>query len=296
MKISLAIVGAPKCGTTALFSALARHPALCLHRQREMTYFFNDSEYEVGADAAYARYFGRHIDRDKTLLMKHVLCMYSPAALDRLREHNEQVKLVIMLRDPVERAYSAFTFARSRGWEPNQTFEAALQRDEALNDQDFSQYRHWMYLYQGLYHRHLDSVWQRFDRDRVFIMLSSDLRQEPEETLRRFARFAGMDPVFEPLSTPSRNVTKVARSQTVARSIAWFLSPGNRLRRLFRRCVPSAVSYKLRHAVYAMNETDRLPPVMDPATRDRLHAYFAEPNAMLARQIDRDLGSWQSAG
>ena len=137
MKIDIAIIGAQKAGTTSLFNYLKQHPALLGHEQREMTYFFDDEEYATGEHEGLARYFPdetKGASFNGGYIVKHVLLMRSPTALDRLKRHNPQCRLVCVLRDPVKRAYSAYQYAQRRSWqEKGETFDEIVGR---LIDQD----------------------------------------------------------------------------------------------------------------------------------------------------------------
>ncbi|HKK08845.1 MAG TPA: hypothetical protein VKA44_08180, partial [Gemmatimonadota bacterium] len=146
------IVGAQKAGTTSLFRYLAGHPGLAAHPQREMPYFLVDELYAAGYEAAFEKYFGVGGDSGRLPLAKHVMAMYSQKAVDRLRGHNPEVRVVAVLRNPAERARSAYLYARRRGWEPLPTFEAALRAEpQRLAAEGWEHWRQCAYARNGQY-------------------------------------------------------------------------------------------------------------------------------------------------
>ena len=140
--IQLMIVGAQKSGTSSLLRYLEQHPDMHTHPQPEMTFFLQDREYSRGYEWAFAKYFAGESDRDdianKQLIAKNVMVMHSPEVMQRIYEHNPDIHLVVLLREPVARAYSAYWWARRRGWENIKTYEEALAAEEdRLNENWF---------------------------------------------------------------------------------------------------------------------------------------------------------------
>jgi len=129
--IRIMIVGAAKAGTSSLLHYLAQHPQIYTHTHTrpEMTYFTNEEEFQAGYEAAYRKYFGKDVPEQKVLLAKDALLMTRQAGLQRLHDHNPYVFVVVILRNPVERAYSGYWFNYRHGWE-KAGFEEALVAEE----------------------------------------------------------------------------------------------------------------------------------------------------------------------
>ncbi|MYF98551.1 sulfotransferase, partial [Candidatus Poribacteria bacterium] len=133
-QIPFMIVGSQKSGTSSLLRYLAQHPEIYAHPQPEMTYFLHDHEYEKGFKSAYNKYYSECPDNNR-LIAKNVMVMCSPERIQRIYEHNPEMHLVVLLREPVARAYSAYWWARRRGWENIKSFEEALEaEDKRLKD------------------------------------------------------------------------------------------------------------------------------------------------------------------
>ena len=127
--IQLMIVGTQKSGTSSLLRYLAQHPDIHTHSQSEMTFFLQDHEYTRGYESAYAKYFAQCSENCK-LIAKNVMVMYSHDIMQRIYQHNPKIHLVVLLREPVARAYSAYWWARRRGWENITSFEEALAAEQ----------------------------------------------------------------------------------------------------------------------------------------------------------------------
>lgn len=291
--ISVALVGAPKAGTTSVLRWLGEHPDLATHRTMEMTHFFNDAEFAEGTESGFERYYGADSAYGARLVMKHVMTMFRDTPLERLREHNNAMKIIVCLREPVARAYSEFWFNVSRGKEPSASFEEALGRDESLELADFEQQRMLYYLWKGQYAQHLERVYRYFPREQVEIVLSDDLRAGAE-LCRRLFEFVGVDPGFEPRVERAHNETSMPRSAGGSKLLGRFFAPGNRLRKALRKLVPDAVGYRVRNRLWDLSESGEPPPPIDSDLKQRLQESFVEPNAALEAMLGKSLDAWRA--
>ena len=293
MKIDLAIIGAQKAGTTALFNYLKQHPGLRGHGQREFTFFYYDTEFARGERAALARYFPDHEHQSEAGLahvIKHVFLMRSATALERLQSHNPDCRLACVLRDPVERAHSAYLHARRRGWQDDRmpfveiirrqidAYAAGTQNHDPRLD----------YVRNGCYIDDLQRVTAIFPRRALHVVLAEALaRDAAGETNRLLAR-AGYAPLPPGFTGRRHNVQKRARSEGLARIM-------NRLERspVLRGAaslVPARARYRLRYALIALNERRGAPPAMDPAAMDLLAGFYAPKNRELANWLGAEPG------
>lgn len=287
------IVGAPKSGTTSLKDYLGQHPGICTHRQTEMQFFANDIRYAQGYERMLRLYFPCAAD-DRVLVAKNVAMMYSPRALDRLARHNPAVHVVVLLRDPVERAYSEYWYARRRGWEPRRSFEAALRDDGSRFGDDDARRARCAYLERSTYARHVRRILERFGGDRTHVLLTDDLRRDAAGACRPlFALFPGLDPDFSPRVDRRANTAALPRSRAVLRLISSDRALPN-LRRALKRLVPRRARDRLKRGLRELNERRFDPPPMAPELRARLVAQFRPHNRELAGLLGRDLRQWDS--
>ena len=224
------LVGAPKCGTTALHVALAAHPQLFMSRNKEPKFFNTDGPPPTGGgpgDAAtYAGYVWRQADYEALFdaapagtLSGESTTLY----LGDLSSHRRiarvlpQAKLIAVLRDPVDRAHSNWTHLRTAGLEPVPDFLDACAKEEERIARGWGLF--WRYLQYGRYGEQLEHLYSVFPREQVLVLLYRELREQPAETLDRVTGFLGVETgVVDRI--PSANVTAQVSASTLNRALA----------------------------------------------------------------------------
>lgn len=301
--IQLMIVGAQKSGTSSLLRYLAQHPNIHTHPQPEMTFFLQDREYTRGYEWAFAKYFAPKNDhcpiKDPQLIAKNVMVMHSPEVMQRIYAHNPDMHLAVLLREPVARAYSAYWWARRRGWENIKTYEEALATEEARINEDWFKWRQCAYQYNSIYYPHVKNLITQFGADRVHCILTDDLKEDAETVCQQLFDHIGVHTNFKPIIAEKHNQATRPRSERFNYIFTQFLASHNPLRRAMRKLIPDATAYKLRKTVLGWNDRpqkDMEPgtPPINPETRERQIAYFKPFNEQLAELLDRDLSAWNS--
>lgn len=295
------IVGAQKAGTSSLLRYLAQHPDIHTHAQPEMPFFLQAREYDRGYEWAFTKYFigeGRpEALQRKHLIAKNVMVMHAPDVMQRIYEHNPDIHLVVLLREPVARAYSAYWWARRRGWETIKTYEDALAAEPERLDEDWFKWRQCAYQYNGVYYPHVKHLMTRFGADQVQCVLTDDLKADAAGVCKLIFSRMGLRTDFSPTLSERHNVAALPRSEKLNFLFTQFLASHNPLRRALRKLVPDATAYKLRKAVLDWNDKpsdreDSVPPPLHPRTRDRQKSYFKPFNDQLAELLGRDLSAW----
>lgn len=285
--INALIAGAQKAGTSSLAAYVGQHPRICTHRRIEIGFFASDVEHDLGWSAAFDRYFGP-CPTDSLLLGKSVTVMTDPELLRRVRAHNPDIRIVIVLRNPVDRAYSAFWWARRESYEDLASFEAALDADPIRHGGDVVAIRSTSYIPFGMYADQLEGVFKVFPQDAVSVHLYEDLATDPVSVCGEVFSFLGVDPTFEPDVRIRENANSRSRSWVLARA----LTAQHPLKRRFREALPSGVADRWRRRIERLNRVPFTPPPMDPTTRARLLRRFAEPNRRLGVLLGRNMSVW----
>ena len=192
-RLGFSIAGAQKCGTTALDAYLRLHPALSMGRDKESHFF----DRETGVDWRTPDYDILHqafADDDGRLRgdATPVTLFWTPAQY-RMLAYNPQMRFIILLRDPAERAYSHWKMIRGRGQEPLPFGEAIREgRVRILNEGAQSMAARWFsYVERGFYARQLKHLASLFGWERLLILRQDDLSAQPEATLARVTAIAG---------------------------------------------------------------------------------------------------------
>lgn len=264
------IIGAQRSGTTSLARYLAAHPDIYVARQKEVHYF--DRYLDKGEDWYKTQF--RIYDEVTAVGEATPEYMYLPDVPARMASLLPDAKLIAILRNPVDRAYSDFHFVRGRGYE-TLSFEGAIDaEEERLAARDDSHRIRFAYLDRGHYVTQLRRVCAKYERDRLLVLLFEDFRRDPASSYRQVCSFLGVDDRYLPATLGRR----FGRSQTF-RSRA--------LRRVAKR-----LPYPFGAIVSRMNARSNSYPPMDTRTRANLLQHFADDNAALADWLQRDLSIW----
>ena len=254
------IVGTARSGSTALYRYLADHPSIHMAATKEVRFF--NRHYDRGLDWYIQQFDGA--TADQKLGEATPGYMNFPETIDRMADVIPNAKLIVILRDPVDRAYSHYWMDRTRGrGEP--TFEQYL--DE-----------HALPLDIGRYVERLEDLSRRYPREQVLVVFYENLRSEPLDVYQRTCRFIGVDDSIV--------------SQSVGRTVNQYVEFRSLTVRDWSKRLPGSLRV-VKKAIGRLNtRTDVAYPPMKSETRQWLAEYYAEPNAALAEWLDRDLPPW----
>jgi hypothetical protein len=202
MTLDFLVIGAQKAGTTALHLLLRQHPELWLPAEKEAPFFNTDERWRQGFEAFLDEVFaGAPASSRKGKVTPHYMmgsrCAPVGVIAERAAATIPDVRLVALLRDPVERALSHWRMAVRRGQE-RRTFDEAVDHllsEEALERSRTSPTETNSYLVQGEYGRILEIWLAHVDRSRLHVELTSDLEADPAGTAQRIHEFLDVEPV-----------------------------------------------------------------------------------------------------
>jgi Sulfotransferase family len=197
------IVGAPKAGTTALHSAVARHPELYLSPVKEPKFFLTDGPPPTQGGPGDARTYREHVWRraDYEALFAAApagtrrgestpFYLYRADAQLRIRALIPDARLIVVLRDPVERAHSNWTHLWSAGLDPVDDFVRACAEEERRIVAGWADFWHYQRL--GLYGRQLEHLYSVFPREQVLVFRYRALLTHPAVLLDMVCGFLGV--------------------------------------------------------------------------------------------------------
>jgi hypothetical protein len=212
MRPSAIVVGAQRCGTTSLYRALMTHPAVLPPVMHKGINYF-DVNYDRGPDWYYGHFpIQRRARRAGGTSVAPIAFeasgyyMFHPLAPERLARDLPEVKLIALVRDPVERAYSAHKHEKARGFE-SETFERALGLEEERLDGEVERmrrdpmyhsfsHRHHAYRGRGRYAEQITTLVNLFGDDQVLVMESEAFFEHPEREYERVLDFLGLPSVM----------------------------------------------------------------------------------------------------
>jgi hypothetical protein len=199
MKVSFVIGGTQKGGTSALASFLRQHPQICMPADRKELHFF-DREEEFSGKPGYRGYHASFRPEKKQTAIGEAtpIYMYWNPAPVRIWTYNPGMKWIVILREPAERAFSAWNMEKQRGRE-NLSFEEAIESESARCREALPlQHRIYSYADRGFYAAQLRRLFNTFGREQCLVLLNEDLRNHHQKTLRDVFRFLRVDDSFVP--------------------------------------------------------------------------------------------------
>jgi hypothetical protein len=244
------IVGSMRSGTSALYEYLVRHPHVARSTSEEIHYFTLNYHrglkwYRGHFPTRFRRGYVRH--RYGAQLVTGEATPYymaHPHAPGRIAELLPEVKLIVVLRNPIDRAYSHYNYLRRVGVEPLASFEEALEAeperlagevDKMLIDPSYKSRNHWHFSYitRGLYADQVESLFRLFPHGRVLVLQSEQLLSDPARSHAEALRHLGLELITLP-QYPRHNAMRYPSMNLDTRRwlAARFEEPNHRLYQL----------------------------------------------------------------
>jgi sulfotransferase family protein len=244
------VIGPPRCGTTWLAKALRSHPEVFMPARKELHFF--DATYEGGIES-YSAHF-RAADASQQVGEATASYLHESGVADRIKETLPDVKMIVVLRDPVDRLVSRYLNIRSAHFETNRDLDV-FQKIEAKPE----------IVQEGLYHTHLSTYYGLFDASQIFVGMFSRIRDEPEAFLSDVYDFLGLSDGHKPTVINSKVNSALSKPNVGKSAGVYFAAVAARRLKL------QSLSDRLMSA-NASGE-----PVVTDAERERIHElYFRE--------------------
>jgi hypothetical protein len=195
------IIGVQRAGTTSLYRYLINHPQIMISHQLRETYYFDvDENYEKGW-GWYLGHFPFSLAKGKKLTFEaSPSYLFKEKVPQRIKQKLGNIKMIILLRNPVERAYSAWQMFHSyanlnnpklQERADNRSFTEAIYQE--LNEPDKITKYPYNYLKRGIYWEQINNYLQYFSRDEILILDFAEFSQDLSKTLNRVCQFLNID-------------------------------------------------------------------------------------------------------
>lgn len=296
---SFLLIGAQKAGTTTLDAWLTQHPEIFLPEVKELNFFALGCEAPgwSGPGDKVAESLSEYQQED---YLKHyrraakgavcgdssVIYLYSPKAPEAILSINPEMKVIAVLRNPVERAYSAWQHLQRDGREKVGDFAKALEAESDRIAQNWEPL--WHYLQVGFYGKQLKRYEAFFERDQILVLLNEDLRQDPAGSAKRIFSFLGVDDSFIPDTDIEMNASGIPKFQALNN----FFTQPHIIKPALKKIVPLSLARKIKGRIQRRN-LERLPPV-SPEMRSHLISLYHDDICLTESLIDRDLSAWRA--
>lgn len=293
------VVGAARAGTTSLQRYLRQHPGLFLPKLKEPCFFAfaeDKTKYKHGKFAFAVRdprrYLELFTEAGKEQATGEISTPYlylfekTITNINRYHTHPKDVKILILLRNPADRAFSQYMWRVRDGREPL-TFEEAIEAETKRMQDGYS--FDYFYIDRGFYARQVEA-YQRAFRS-VKIVLLEDLKLRPAEMLAEICQFLGVDESFVFQREDGLNASYEPRFKFISRLIT--VESKTKFRILNQ--LPDSWRRGIREQFREWNSSRSKQILLEPSTRRQLVEIYSEDIKKLEKLIHRDLSAWLSA-
>lgn len=293
-KPNLFILGVAKSGTTTLADSLRHHPDIFITPWKEPTFFSSDINYARGMKWYLDNFFPKSDGYRYRGDASPSYLYFSEKVSRRIQTEmsGENLKFIIVFRNPIDRAYSHYWHNVNRGLHEKLTFEDALKAEEGrlksqnreLNDLGRIRYA---YISAGLYVRQLRIFWDIFPKDNFLLLLNEDLRQTSyHQTIQAIQTFLQV-PIVQidyEHSNPSYKPKSLFFQEIIRKR--------SLLKELLKLIIPVENRARLKLSALKMNAAPVAYPQMKPSTREVLKEKFKDEIRELETILNRDLSAW----
>ena len=278
------IIGAQKAGTTSLYHYLRQHPEIYMSPVKEPRFFYPEfytvdklrpcrRQIPLSLEEYHSLFAG--VSTETAIGEASTDYLHSATAPAQIKKTLPDVKLIAILRHPVERAFSAFCYQARDGYENLDFAEAIADTKSGLRD----------YVELGFYYSQIKRYLDLFSPEQVKVYLTDDLYRDPNSILMNIYDFLNVSREFEP-SLEKKNVSGIPKS----RLLHDIFLKDNPVKSLLKPLFPNQIRKQIQTKVRKVNLTAK--PSLDPQLRQELTETYQEDILKLQDLLDRDLTTW----
>ncbi len=213
-RLDFIVPGAQKSGTTALHYFLKKHPQIVLPERQELHFFDEEEIFAQPVDYKLLHRQFRRIRRQAIAGEVTPSYLYWKPAMERIQAYNPQIKLITVLRNPVDRAFAHWNMQRFKGREALDFLEALKEEPRRIAPPLLIESRRFAYVDRGFYSVQFERVFKLFPREQVQIIRFEDFRRRKQETLDSVFDFLGVKRL-RVSRDEDRNVVPYERAMTL---------------------------------------------------------------------------------
>ena len=286
------LIGAMRSGTTSLYNYLSQHPEIFMSEIKEPNYFACDDKDIDGVNHPYTicnfkEYIAlfTNVDQEKAIGEASHTYLYSSLAPKRIFDFNSEAKILVILRNPAERAFSHYLFLRRLGYETAESFEKALELEEerVKKRKGFGHY-----IRRGFYFRQLKRWYDIFPKNQIKVCLYDDLQKDPLTLIQNIYKFLEVDPYFKPDISLKSHPSGIVRNKFLYSLYRY----GQKKQKLIKKLLPSKIYLYLKKVGYYVLNKSIKKPQLRSETKKKLIEIYKEDILNLQGLIERDLSNW----
>ena len=221
-------------------------------------------------------------------MAKNAGLYFKEESLLRLKNHNPEIKLIFVLRDPVERTYSAYNMEVNYA-SLTEPFDHICEVVDNENPEDW---KFDLLIGMSLYTLHLAKVYSIFPPSQVMIIRYEELKNDALSVCKRIFGWAHLDPSFSPNISRRFNVTVMNRSPFYGKVVKKLLNNSNPLKSIVRKMMPSGLDHRVGEKLRDINKSGRSFERISVETEKYLREYFKPYNNKLSEMTGIDFSGW----
>lgn len=288
------VIGAPKSGTTSLFYYLHQHPDIYLPTKKELHYFsypFIEQQVKGPGDVVILPGLCANLDsylvHYQDVKNQQRIGEVSPSYLyyDESRhqikaELGAETKIIAILRDPVQKAYSQYMHL-VRDQRETESFTRGLELEPQRAAAGWSDL--WLYASSSLYSKHLEKYFETFGRKQILVLIFEDFMLDPPAAMKIIFNFLELDSGVFIDTEQIYNRTGESKSKGVSK----FLNRPSSVKSFLKKLVPDKLRLQLRERIMRWNTGKK--PTIEPAAETFLKQYFQKDVQNLSQLLGRSL-------
>lgn len=192
-KVQFLVIGSQKSGTSALDKYLRENPIIEMAAKKEVHFFDNEENFKDGAN--YEKYYQYFSDNKNSIKGESTpIYMYWASSIRRIYEYNPKMKVIAILRNPIERAFSQWNMERDRGTDTVDFATAIRTEGNRCREALPFQHRCYSYIDRGFYSEQIRRIWRYFPQDQTLFIKYENFKKNPQQTLNEISNFLNVPP------------------------------------------------------------------------------------------------------
>jgi len=286
LRVDALIIGAGRSGTTSLYGYLESHSDVCFSNIKEVHFFSIDELYKRGE--SYYHSFFRKCQSAPVIASADTYLLMDHDAIPRIYTYNPEMKIIVMLRDPVSRAYSSYNYSVNFGH--HQAYAAFLDSLEAekqiAGEANIVLRNNVGHFYGSLYYEHLRKWAAVFPREQILLLKTSDLKENPQKLSKELFSFLNLSESQGKIE--QANVAAVPKSRSLEQ---FFLNRNNVLRKIIRRCTPRFLKQLIIDSgvvdkLHSANRKEQTTSPLSEGEREKAMQWFRKDLQLLKKEFN----------
>ncbi|MEC4803328.1 MAG: sulfotransferase [Jaaginema sp. PMC 1079.18] len=283
------IIGVQKAGTTSIYNYLKQHPQVYVSPVKETNFLEKNWENESRKPAIdtlekYEKLFAQVSNELAIGEASPNYLFHYDSSIERIQRYVPQAKLIAILRNPIDRAYSDYLMHIRDAIRKSKPKSLA----ELITDYSASSF----ILLKGFYYQHLQHFYQAFEREQIQVYLYDNLVKDSVKFMQNLYHFLEVDDTFSPDVSRRSQLAQVPKNQTFNKLLRQENSFRTLARSALKLVLPVEARQKIRSSLINLNSQDKTAVPLTPENRQQLQELYREDILKLQDLIDEDLTAW----